>query len=63
MVVEGNRRVAALKWLKDLHDIGKETFDGKQLENITEFEALLLNTDLAPPSATLILPGLDMSLV
>jgi hypothetical protein len=58
VVVEGNRRVAALKWLKDLHDIGKETFDEQKLNNITQFECLLLNTELAGPSATLILPGL-----
>lgn len=58
VVVEGNRRVAALKWLKDLHDIGKETFDEHKLKNITEFECLLLRTELAPAAATLILPGL-----
>jgi hypothetical protein len=58
VVVEGNRRVAALRWLKDLHDIGKETFDDQKLKNITEFEGLILKTELAPPAATLILPGL-----
>jgi len=58
VIVEGNRRVAALKWLKDLHDTGKETFDDQKLKNITEFQCLLLQTDLAPASATLILPGL-----
>lgn len=58
VVVEGNRRVSALKWLKDLHEVGKETFDEQKLKNITEFEGLLLNTTLAPASATLVLPGL-----
>jgi hypothetical protein len=58
VVVEGNRRVAALRWLKDLHDIGKETFEEQKLKNITEFEALLLMTELAPATAMLILPGL-----
>jgi hypothetical protein len=58
VTVEGNRRVAALKWLKDLHDIGKETLDEQRLKNITELECLLLKTELAQSSATLILPGL-----
>lgn len=58
VVIEGNRRVSALKWLINLHDIGKETFDESQLKNFTELECLLLNEDLAPSSANLILPGL-----
>lgn len=58
VVIEGNRRVTALKWLVNLHDIGKETFNESQLKNFTEMECLLLNDDLAPASASLILPGL-----
>lgn len=58
VVVEGNRRVTALKWLINLHDIGKETFSAEQLENFTNIECLLLDEKLAPDSATLILPGL-----
>lgn len=58
LVIEGNRRVSALKWLVDLNDLGKETFDESQLKNFTELECLLLNDDLAPASANLILPGL-----
>lgn len=58
VVIEGNRRVTALKWLMNLHEIGKETFSEEQLKNFTEFECLLLNDELAPPSANLILPGL-----
>jgi hypothetical protein len=58
VTVEGNRRVAALKWLLALHDIGKETLDAQKLKNIKELECLLLKTELAPASATLILPGL-----
>lgn len=58
VVIEGNRRVTALKWLINLHDIGKETFDEAQLSNLTELEALLLDENLAPESANLILPGL-----
>ena len=58
VVIEGNRRVSALKWLINLHEIGKETFEDGQLKNFTEFECLLLNDDLAPNSASLVLPGL-----
>jgi ParB/Sulfiredoxin domain len=58
VVIEGNRRVTALKWLVNLHDIGKETFSDSQLKNFTQLECLLLNDELAPASASLILPGL-----
>ena len=58
VVVEGNRRVTALKWLVNLHEIGKETFSDERLQNYTQLECLLLDDDLASPSATLILPGL-----
>ncbi len=58
VVIEGNRRVTALKWLLNLHEIGKETFSEERRLNYTQLECLLLNSDLAPPSAALILPGL-----
>jgi hypothetical protein len=58
VVIEGNRRITALKWLVSLHDIGKETFSEDRLLNYTTLECLLLNDLLAPASATLILPGL-----
>lgn len=58
VVVEGNRRITALKWLVDLHEIGKETFSQERLANFTRIEALLLDEQFAPESATLILPGL-----
>lgn len=58
VVVEGNRRVTALKWLMNLHEIGKETFTPEQVDNFTRVECLLLDQKLAPESATLILPGL-----
>jgi len=58
IVIEGNRRLTALKWLMNLHDIGKESFSEEQINNFTNIECLLLNDDLAPASATLILPGL-----
>jgi hypothetical protein len=58
VVIEGNRRVSALKWLLSLHDVGKETFDEAKLKNLTQFQCLLLDDDLAPASASLVLPGL-----
>ncbi|MFP9099021.1 ParB N-terminal domain-containing protein [Flavobacterium sp. RHBU_24] len=58
VVVEGNRRVSALKWLIDLHNSAKETFNEDQLENFKELEVLLLDQDKAPDSAIWILPGL-----
>jgi hypothetical protein len=58
VVIEGNRRVTALKWLVNLHDIGKETFDQEQLSNFNDLECLLLDDAVAPASASLILPGL-----
>jgi hypothetical protein len=58
VVIEGNRRVTALKWLLNLHEIGKETFDDQRLKNLSQLECLLLNDELAPAAATLILPGL-----
>jgi len=58
VVVEGNRRVTALKWLLALHDAGKETFDAEQLENFSQISCLLLDDSVAPDSALLILPGL-----
>lgn len=58
VVIEGNRRITALKWLVNLHEIGKETFTQERLINFTTIEALLLDEQFAPESATLILPGL-----
>lgn len=58
VVIEGNRRATALKWLQSLHDEGKETFTNKQLQNLIELECLVLNSELAPQAASLILPGL-----
>lgn len=58
VVIEGNRRATALKWLIDLHDNGKETFSDEQIENFTHLDALLLDDKMAPETATLILPGL-----
>ena len=58
IVIEGNRRITALKWLMELHDSGKETFTDEQLINFKEIHALQLNDDVAPETARWILPGL-----
>lgn len=58
VVIEGNRRITALKWLIDLHENGKETFSEEQLNNLTQLDGLLLDDKMAPETATLILPGL-----
>ena len=58
VVIEGNRRVTALRWLIQLHDNGKETFSEERLRNLQRIECLVLDDVLAPPSATLVLPGL-----
>lgn len=58
VVIEGNRRVTALKWLIDLHELGKETFTDKQLNNFNDIDALIIDDSIAPDTATLILPGL-----
>ena len=58
VVIEGNRRVTALRWLLSLHEEGKETFDESRLKNLTDLQCLLLDDELAPASATLVLPGL-----
>lgn len=58
VVIEGNRRVTALKWLVNLHEIGKETFSDERLSNLLQFEALELDELVAPEAASLILPGL-----
>lgn len=58
VVVEGNRRIAALKWLLDLHETGRETLTDAQIRNLTELEVLVLDDIQAPTSAKWILPGL-----
>ena len=58
VVIEGNRRVTALRWLIQLHDNGKETFSDERLKNLQRLECLVLDDKLAPTSATLVLPGL-----
>ncbi|MDI6771632.1 MAG: hypothetical protein QME77_03490 [bacterium] len=58
VVVEGNRRVAALRWLKELHDTGRETLTEEQLRNFTHLPALLLDHERAPETIGWILPGL-----
>lgn len=58
VVVEGNRRVTAILWLLQLHDEGKETLSDELIQQVTKFEALLLDAEVAPEVAQLILPGL-----
>ena len=58
VVIEGNRRLTALRWLMNLHEIGKENFSPEQLQNFTDLECLLLDDAAAPSTANLILPGL-----
>ena len=58
VVIEGNRRVTALKWLLQLDEAGKETFDEATRQNFTDLECLLLDQAIAPEAASLILPGL-----
>ncbi len=58
VVIEGNRRVTALKWLMELNDKGRETLEPDQIDNFTNVPALLLDTSIAPDSVKLVLPGL-----
>jgi hypothetical protein len=58
VVIEGNRRLTALRWLLGLHDIGKETFSEGQLKNFQVLECLQLSDEAAETTASLILPGL-----
>jgi hypothetical protein len=58
VVVEGNRRLTALKWLLQLHNEGKETLSPDQLSQFTEFEGLVLAPDVPVEQASIVLPGL-----
>lgn len=58
VVVEGNRRVTALRWLLALHADARETFSEEQLANFTVLPALLLSESAEESQASLILPGL-----
>lgn len=58
VVIEGNRRVTALRWLIQLHENGKETFGEERLANLQRIECLVLDVTLAPSSTSLVLPGL-----
>ena len=58
VVVEGNRRVTALKWLMELHNSGRETLTEEQLNNFNNLDVLVLDQNKAPNSTILILPGL-----
>lgn len=58
VVIEGNRRVTALRWLIQLHENGKETFSHDRLKNLQELECLVLDDEAAPASAMLERAGL-----
>jgi hypothetical protein len=58
VVVEGNRRIAALKWLIQLHETGRDTLTNDQIKNFTHIPALILDEAKAPESIRLIIPGL-----
>ena len=58
LVVEGNRRVTALKWLIEQHDGGKENLSEEQLANFANLDVLLLDDVNAPSSTRWVLPGL-----
>lgn len=58
VVVEGNRRVTALKWLLELHDSARETLTTEEIKNFSNISALLLDEKKAPSQARFILPGL-----
>jgi hypothetical protein len=58
VVIEGNRRLTALRWLLDLHREGKETLSPEQLEQFTNLEALLLDASASINEASIVLPGL-----
>lgn len=58
VVVEGNRRVTALKWLLELYEQGKLQLTDGQRNSYSNFQVLRLDEERAPKSATLILPGL-----
>jgi hypothetical protein len=58
VVIEGNRRVTALKWLIELHEAGKETISESEIGSFKTFETLLLDEQKAPRTARWILPGL-----
>ena len=58
VVVEGNRRITAIKWLIDLHEAGKETLSDEFITDLRTLEVLKLDTDNAPQEAIHVLPGL-----
>jgi hypothetical protein len=58
VIVEGNRRVAALKWLLELYDQGKVQLSETQVNSLNGFQVLILDEERAPKTARWILPGL-----
>jgi len=58
VVLEGNRRVAALNWLLELHEAGTEQLTPEQLENFTNLDVLVISDQADPRVGQWIVPGL-----
>jgi hypothetical protein len=58
VVLEGNRRVAALKWLLDLNEAGQEQLSQEQIQNFSNLEVLLLSAEADNTVGQWIIPGL-----
>lgn len=57
VVIEGNRRITAIKWLLELHNSGKENLEADFIESLQKINALELLSG-SHEMAHLILPGL-----
>ena len=57
-VVEGNRRVAALRWIVQLNEAGKIDLTEAQIDNYTNLEVLLLDVSGGDKLGQMIIPGL-----
>ncbi len=58
VVVEGNRRIAALKWINESCNSGTLDLNTDQLTNFNQLEVLLFDVDPSDQLTLLIIPGL-----
>jgi hypothetical protein len=58
LVLEGNRRVAALKWLLEQNTEGREHLSDTQIENFSSLNVLLLSDEADQNIGRWIIPGL-----
>jgi hypothetical protein len=58
VVLEGNRRVAALKWLLEQNVEGREQLNEAQIANFSSLDVLLLSEEADPNIGRWIIPGL-----